>query len=146
VESDPIGINGGTGTYSYADSTPVLSADPTGLCPATFDTGWFRSSATFEPRSQKPGQCDFYQQRWHLTGALAGQTGSCDCGAASMTCIYSVTYESYDRVRPADCKKRIASGDWTQFGNNYSRNWGQYAIPYDCKTKELQTKGVSKLP
>jgi RHS repeat-associated protein len=32
VESDPIGLEGGIATYSYAESHPVLFADPFGLC------------------------------------------------------------------------------------------------------------------
>ena len=32
VESDPIGLDGGVNTYVYAESQPLLFADPLGLC------------------------------------------------------------------------------------------------------------------
>ncbi|MCC4635871.1 RHS repeat-associated core domain-containing protein, partial [Xanthomonas dyei] len=31
VESDPIGLNGGTSTYGYANQSPLFASDPTGL-------------------------------------------------------------------------------------------------------------------
>ncbi len=54
-----------------------------------------------------------------------------------MTCTYSVTFEQYDRIRAADCKKRIAAGQWSQWQDYYNRNWGLFSFTYDCKTKEL---------
>jgi RHS repeat-associated protein len=43
VESDPIGLRGGPGTFSYALNQPILLSDPRGLCPCS--NGHWRAKA-----------------------------------------------------------------------------------------------------
>jgi RHS repeat-associated protein len=137
VESDPVGLVAGLNTYAYADDAPLLTIDPAGLCPSEFDTGWFLSTITFQRHSPTFSQCQLHQQRSRATGVLVSKSGSCECGASSMTCIYSVKWEEYHRTRAADCKRRVATGDWSQWQNYLESDWGLFSYTYDCKTQEL---------
>jgi RHS repeat-associated protein len=141
VESDPIGLAAGLNTYVYVDGAPILSIDPAGLCPKDFDTGWWLSAVAFQSHAPKFGQCQLYQTRSRMTGMLVTSSGTCDCGAASMTCTYSVKWEQNDRDRPADCKRRVATGNWSEWQNYFSSDWGLFSLTYDCKTQQLGPPG-----
>jgi RHS repeat-associated protein len=67
VESDPIGLGGGTSTYGYVDSSPLRASDPLGLKKWDWD-GVGDTSV-----------CKYYDR-------MAKQTGSCYYENAAKTC------------------------------------------------------------
>jgi len=76
VESDPIGIDGGIGTYSYAGDTPLLLTDPTGQEPPRGGergaTGGAGGQNTGNPskhcRELSPPEQGFVECKHHQTG------------------------------------------------------------------------------
>jgi RHS repeat-associated protein len=137
VESDPIGLTAGLNTYAYVDDAPILAIDPFGLCPKDIGDSWWLSTIVFQRHAPTFNQCQLSQHRTRISGVLVNSSGTCDCGGTSMTCTYSVKFEQYTRYRPADCKKRVATGNWSEWQNYYERNWGLFSFTYDCKTQEL---------
>jgi RHS repeat-associated protein len=141
--SDPIGLDGGLNTYLYSDGTPLVFFDINGLCPASFDLGWRESKVSFDRRTPVPGKCQLSQTKWNLSGLLIGSDRECGCGR-TILCEYAVTWRDYTRVMTADCGKRTGVGQWSDWGAYIEREWGVYAIPYDCETKELDARGSIK--
>jgi RHS repeat-associated protein len=141
-QSDPIGLEGGVNTYLYVDGVPILTIDPAGLCPMAIDGDWWLSTPTFTRNSPKWGQCALYQQKTQTSGYLLWSEGSCNCETGTMKCVYSVMYQQYDRQRPVDCKKRIATAPWGQWQNYWQvSEWGVFMLTYDCKADKLGKPG-----
>jgi RHS repeat-associated protein len=145
IQSDPIGLGGGVNTYAYADLSPLTTMDPLGLCPPQFDFGWTEGKPWVEKNTPTPGRYSMFQYQSRWTGNLIQAHGSCDCGKGVIDCDYVVFFESADRERPYDQKKRRPAGAWSNWEYFPQREMGSFRLQYDCEKKVFQAKGAKRL-
>jgi RHS repeat-associated protein len=101
IESDPMGIEAGINTFTYARNYSIGLIDPDGLCPSVFDTG-IAIRAIWRDKCILKGHVAHYegQDRYQFVGPLVGQEGNCSCGLQTEVCIYSVVLNQSERRTP----------------------------------------------
>jgi hypothetical protein len=145
VQPDPIGLDGGINLYTYSDLSPLTTIDPLGLCPPTFDFGWTEGKPWVEKNTPSPGHYAMFQYLSRWTGTLIEAHGSCECGKGVIDCDYVVFFESGNRERPYDQRKRKPTGAWSAWEPFPPREMGSFRLRYDCEKKVFQAKGAKKL-
>lgn len=134
IEGDPTGLEGGLNAYVYADDAPLDEIDVSGLCPAVLDTGFGEGVKFFN--KDLPGHCTLNQLKSRFIGPLVSSSGSCTCGEKTMTCTYSLSLEEHQRSRSADCKQRVGTGNWSDYGDAMTGPPHLFTFTIDCKTNK----------
>ena len=143
IESDPVGLRAGVNTYTYADDIPTTLSDASGLCPASFVSGFVTNSQYLESNVLNSGyiSCREVQVRNQYlgsSGSLLSESGDCANGCGTQTCQYIVITRSETRSRSIGCKNSTKLF-WSDY-HWQSNSTSLMTIQYDCKTKTLDLK------
>jgi len=76
IESDPIGLGGGTNPYAYASGNPIMRADSSGLFSLRIYDSWVTTTELPYGADQAGG-----------TGAAVAASCQCTCGSSSWTLV-----------------------------------------------------------
>lgn len=135
LTSDPIGLEGGLNTFAYVENNPIKFIDSLGLCPATWDSGWYRSKITYETI---PNNIRIYSQyRTRISGYLIGgddcATRGDECPKEWVTCIYLLSVTQMNREKTQNLSDNTWS-NWSSYSEPVTGRGRSSTMQYNCKT------------